>query len=98
MFANPSRGRSDYFCDMSGALTIAAQGRALFGWPSLGRADEAIERLGGVMLALGYAAAVIGLKSVPAGQWLGRYRHGPVEWLWRSQMYSTWQPMVQRWP
>jgi uncharacterized protein len=142
---------------LGGSLTVAAQGRVLFGWPSLRRADEAIERFGGVMLALGYAATVIGLVSVPAGQrmlawaapvgrmgftnclgqslilgwifygygfglfgrlsvitaftigvvvyaaqvaisawWLSRYRYGPVEWLWRSLMYGTWQPMVQR--
>ena len=134
------------------ALTIAAQGRALFGWPSLGRAPEVIERLGGVILAAGYAATVVGLVSVPAGQrmlawaapvgrmaftnylgqslilgwifygygfglfgrlsivtafsigvvvyvvqvtisawWLARYRYGPVEWLWRTLMYGTWQ-------
>jgi uncharacterized protein len=139
------------------ALTIAVQGRVLFGWPSLGRAYEVIERLGGVSLAAGYAATVFGLASVPAGQrmlawaapvgrmaftnylgqslilgwifygygfglfgrlsvvtaftigvvlylaqvaisalWLRRYRYGPVEWLWRSLMYGTWQPMVQR--
>jgi uncharacterized protein len=138
------------------ALAIAAQGRALFGWPSLGHTHEVIERLSGLILALGYAATVIALVSVPAGKrilawatpvgrmaftnylcqsfifgwiffgygfglfgrvsvatalaigvtvcavqvgisawWLGRYRYGPVEWLWRSLMYGTWQPMVQ---
>jgi uncharacterized protein len=136
-----------------GSLTIAAQGPASFGWP------EVIRRLGGVILAVGYAATVVGLVSVPAGQrmlawaapvgrmaftnylgqslilgwifygygfglfgrlsvataftpgvvvyavqvgisawWLGRYRYGPVEWLWRSLMYGTWQPMVQSRP
>ena len=25
--------------------------------------------------------------------WLGRYRYGPVEWLWRTLMYGTMQPM-----
>ena len=49
-------------------LTVAAQGRAMFGWPSLGRAHETLERLGGVMLALGYAATVIGCVSLPAGR------------------------------
>ena len=139
-----------------GALTVAAQWRDLFGWPSLGRAHEVMERLGGIVLAAGYAAGIVGLTSVPAGQrmlawaapvgrmaftnylgqslilgwifygygfglfgklsvstafaigvavyamqavvsawWLGRYRYGPVEWLWRSLMYGSWQPMVQ---
>jgi len=129
----------------------------MFGWPSLGRADDTIERLGGVMLAVGYAATVIGCVSLPAGQrmlawaapigrmaftnylaqslilgwifygyglglfgrlsvttafavgvavyvaqvafsarWLGQYRYGPIEWLWRSLMYGNRQPMVQR--
>jgi uncharacterized protein len=137
-------------------LAVAAQGRALFGWPSLGRAHEVIERLSGLLLALGYAATVIALVSVPTGKrmlawaapvgrmaftnyfcqslifgwiffgygfglfgrvsvatalaigvvvcvaqvgisawWLRRYRYGPIEWLWRSLMYGTWQPMVQ---
>jgi uncharacterized protein len=137
-----------------GALTVVAQERDLFGWPS---AHEVMEkRLGGVVLAAGYAASIVGLASVPAGQrmlawaapvgrmaltnylgqslilgwifygygfglfgklsvstaftigvvvyamqaaisawWLGRYRYGPVEWLWRSLMYGSWQPMVQ---
>ncbi len=141
-----------------GALTVVAQERDLFGWPSLGRAHEVMveRRLGGVVLAAGYAASIVGLASVPAGQrmlawaapvgrmaftnylgqslilgwifygygfglfgklsvstaftigvvvyamqaaisawWLGRYRYGPVEWLWRSLMYGGWQPMVQ---
>jgi uncharacterized protein len=47
-----------------GALTLAAEVTAWFGWP----AREAIERLGGVVLATGYGAAVIGLVSVPSGQ------------------------------
>ena len=47
-----------------GGLTLAAEGTAWFGW----RAREAIERLGGVILAMGYAATVIGLVGVPLGQ------------------------------
>jgi uncharacterized protein len=138
------------------ALAAAAEGRALFGWPSLGRAQEVIERLSGLLLALGYAATVIALVSVAVGHsmlawaapvgrmaftnylcqsfilgwiffgyglglfgrvsvatalaigavlcavqvgvsawWLSRYQYGPVEWLWRSLMYGTWQPMVR---
>ena len=42
-------------------LTVAAQGPATFGWPSL-------DGLGGVMLALGYAATIIACVSLPAGQ------------------------------
>jgi uncharacterized protein len=138
-----------------GALTLAAEGYAAFGWSW--RAREAIERLGGVILASGYGAAVIGLVSLPSGKsmlawaapvgrmafsnylgqslilgwifygyglglfgrasvttalaiavavyvagvalsawWLRRYRYGPVEWLWRSLMYGSRQPMALR--
>jgi uncharacterized protein len=133
------------------ALAAAVQGRA-----SSGPAREVIERLSGLLLASGYAATVIALVSVAAGQrmlawaapvgrmaftnylcqslilgwiffgyglglfdrvsvatalaigavlcavqagvsawWLARYRYGPVEWLWRSLMYGTWQPMAR---
>jgi uncharacterized protein len=139
---------------IGGALTLAAEGHAWFDWPSPAAAREVMARLGGVILASGYAATVIGLVSVPACQsmlawaapvgrmaftnylaqslilgwifygyglgwfdrlsvttafaigvavyaaeaafsawWLGRYRYGPVEWLWRSAMYGAWQPM-----
>ncbi|MEA2823295.1 MAG: uncharacterized protein QOJ86_5299 [Bradyrhizobium sp.] len=138
-----------------GALTLAAESYATFGWSW--RAREAIERLGTVVLASGYAAAVIGLAGIPSGQrmlawaapvgrmafsnylgqsvilgwifygygfglfgrssvtaalaiglcvyaaqvgisawWLRRYRYGPVEWLWRSLMYGSRQPMALR--
>jgi uncharacterized protein len=49
-----------------GALTLAAEGYTAFGWSW--RAREAIERLGAVILASGYGAAVIGLVSVPLGK------------------------------
>jgi uncharacterized protein len=138
-----------------GALTLAAESYATFGWSW--RAREAIERLGTVVLASGYAAAVIGLAGIPLGKrmlawaapvgrmafsnylgqsvilgwifygygfglfgrasvtaalaigvcvyaaqvgisawWLRRYRYGPVEWLWRSLMYGSRQPMALR--
>ncbi|MEA2890520.1 MAG: uncharacterized protein QOI05_1313 [Bradyrhizobium sp.] len=138
-----------------GALTLAAESYATFGWSW--RAREAIERLGTAVLASGYAAAVIGLAGIPSGKrmlawaapvgrmafsnylgqsvilgwifygygfglfgrasvtaalaigvsvyaaqvgisawWLRRYRYGPVEWLWRSLMYGSRQPMALR--
>jgi uncharacterized protein len=49
-----------------GALTVAAENYVTFGWSWGGR--EAIERLGDVLLASGYGAAVIGLVSVPLGK------------------------------
>jgi uncharacterized protein len=48
------------------ALTLAAQDYVAFGWSWPAR--QAIERLGAVILAAGYAAAVIGLVGIPVGQ------------------------------
>jgi uncharacterized protein len=35
------------------------------------------------------------MQAAVSAWWLGRYRYGPVEWLWRSLMYGRWQPIVQ---
>jgi uncharacterized protein len=43
----------------------------------------------GVLLALAVAAS-----QTPASVWwLGRFRFGPVEWIWRSLTYGGAQPM-----
>jgi uncharacterized protein len=53
----------------------------------------------GLFGSIGAAEAlVIGLALYVAqvffsAWWLGRYRYGPVEWLWRTLMYGTMQPM-----
>ncbi|WP_439402790.1 DUF418 domain-containing protein [Bradyrhizobium sp. DASA03068] len=139
---------------LGGGLSLAAAGQELFDWPSLGRAHFRVEELAAVVLALGYAAAVIAAVNLSGGSrmlswaaplgrmaltnylaqsvicgwifygyglgqfgrlevaatlaigifvyvvqvvfsawWLGRYRFGPVEWLWRSCMYGVPQPM-----
>lgn len=47
----------------------------------------------GVTSALAIGLAVY-LVQVPfSAWWLGRYRYGPVEWLWRTLMYGEAQPM-----
>jgi uncharacterized protein len=48
-------------------LALATQGRVAYDWPSLGRAHDSVERLATVLSASGYAAAVIGLVSLPNG-------------------------------
>lgn len=40
-------------------------------------------------------AAVIGFQLIVSSWWLGRFRFGPVEWLWRSLTYWERQPMRQ---
>ena len=49
-------------------LTLVAQGPAMFGWPPLERLHKTVDRLGGVTLALGYAAIIIACVSLPIGQ------------------------------
>ena len=51
-----------------------------------------------VTTAFAIGVAVFAAEVAISAWWLGRYRYGPVEWLWRSAMYGAWQPMVQRRP
>ncbi|MCP4084786.1 MAG: DUF418 domain-containing protein [Actinomycetia bacterium] len=44
----------------------------------------------------GIAAFVLGawvLQLLWSKPWLERFRFGPIEWLWRSATYRTWQPL-----
>jgi uncharacterized protein len=136
------------------ALTVASEQPALLGLPLPGRIGFSLERLATLLLAIGYAAAIIGFVSTRSGmtmlawaaplgrmaftnylaqsvifgwifygyglglfgrvdvvtalaigvcvyvaqvmisaQWLRYYRFGPIEWLWRSLMYGTAQPL-----
>jgi uncharacterized protein len=43
----------------------------------------------GVLLTL----AIYALQIPLSVWWLGHFRFGPVEWLWRSLTYGQWQPM-----
>jgi uncharacterized protein len=53
---------------LGGGLSLATAGQELFGWPSLGRGRFPAERLGAVMLALGYAAAIIAAVNLSSGR------------------------------
>jgi len=45
---------------------------------------------------VGIVALAVYFVQVPfSAWWLRRYRYGPVEWLWRTLMYGTAQPMRQ---
>jgi uncharacterized protein len=37
--------------------------------------------------------ALFGLNAVASRWWLTRFRFGPLEWLWRSATYASWQPL-----
>jgi uncharacterized protein len=136
------------------ALTVASEQPALLGLPWPGRIGFSLERLATLLLAIGYAAAILGFVSTRPGmtmlawaaplgrmaftnylaqsvifgwifygyglglfsrldvvtalaigvcvyvaqvmisaRWLRYYRFGPIEWLWRSLMYGTAQPL-----
>lgn len=53
-----------------------------------------VGKLGTVGIALLIYAAQILLSAL----WLGFYRYGPAEWLWRSLTYGVRQPMVRERP
>lgn len=40
-----------------------------------------------------FVAGMLGVQLWASPWWLGRYRFGPVEWLWRSLTYARRQPM-----
>jgi uncharacterized protein len=52
---------------VGGALTVASEGQALLGLPSLGRAQLPVDQLATIVLATGYAAAIVGFASTSRG-------------------------------
>ena len=40
------------------------------------------------------SAIIFGLEILVCNWWMNRYRFGPLEWLWRSATYLSWQRMV----
>ena len=44
-------------------------------------------------LALVIAAAILAGQILISGWWMGRYRFGPAEWLWRTLTYGARQPL-----
>jgi len=46
------------------------------------------------------SAAIVGftlyVAQIAASKiWLGHFRFGPFEWLWRSLSYGKWQPLTR---
>jgi uncharacterized protein len=52
---------------VGGALTVASEGQALLGLPSLGHAQLPVDQLATILLAIGYAAATFGFASTSRG-------------------------------
>jgi uncharacterized protein len=66
----------------------------ILGWIFYGYGLGLFGRLG-VTSALAIGLAVYFVQVPFSAWWLGRYRYGPVEWLWRTLMYGAAQPMRQ---
>jgi len=64
----------------------------IFGWIFYGYGLGLFGRVG-VANALAIGVAVYVGQVLFSSWWLGRYRYGPVEWLWRTLMYGAAQPM-----
>jgi uncharacterized protein len=64
----------------------------IFGWIFYGYGLGLFGSIGAAQ-ALAIGLAVYLAQVFFSVWWLGRYRYGPVEWLWRTLMYGTLQPM-----
>jgi uncharacterized protein len=64
----------------------------ILGWIFYGYGLGLFGKLG-VTSALAIGLAVYVLQVPFSAWWLGRYRYGPGEWLWRTLMYGEAQPM-----
>jgi uncharacterized protein len=64
----------------------------IFGWIFYGYGLGLFGRLG-TASALAIGIAVYVAQVLFSAWWLQRFRYGPVEWLWRTLMYGTAQPM-----
>jgi uncharacterized protein len=65
----------------------------IFGWIFYGYGLGLFGQFGTArVLAIGIAVYVA--QVLFSAWWLRHYRYGPVEWLWRTLMYGTAQPML----
>jgi uncharacterized protein len=74
------------------AFTNYLMQSVIFGWLFYGYGLGLFGKLG-VAAALAIGTGVYILQIVFSAYWLERYLYGPVEWLWRSVMYGTRQPL-----
>jgi uncharacterized protein len=64
----------------------------IFGWIFYGYGLGLFGSIGAAK-ALAIGLAVYVAQVFFSAWWLGRYRYGPIEWLWRTLMYGALQPM-----
>jgi uncharacterized protein len=74
------------------AFTNYLMQSVIFGWVFYGYGLGLFGKLG-VTAALAIGIGVYLLQIVFSAYWLQRFLYGPVEWLWRSAMYRTRQPL-----
>jgi uncharacterized protein len=74
------------------AFTNYLMQSVIFGWVFYGYGFGLFGKLG-VAAALAIGIAVYILQVVFSAYWLQRFYYGPVEWLWRTAMYETRQPL-----
>ena len=74
------------------AFTNYLMQSVIFGWLFYGYGLGLFGKLG-VAAALAIGTGVYILQIVFSSYWLQRLQYGPVEWLWRSAMYGTRQPL-----
>jgi uncharacterized protein len=74
------------------ALTNYLMQSVIFSWLFYGYGFGLFGKLG-VAAALTLGTSVYVAQVIISAYWLQRYRFGPLEWLWRSAMYGTWQPL-----
>jgi uncharacterized protein len=74
------------------AFTNYLMQSVIFGWVFYGYGLGLFGKLG-VAAALAVGIGVYILQVVFSAYWLQRFLYGPVEWLWRSAMYGTQQPL-----
>jgi uncharacterized protein len=67
----------------------------VFGWIFYGYGLGLFGRTG-VTTALAIGIGVYVAQVMISAWWLRHYRFGPVEWLWRSAMYGSWQRFANR--
>jgi uncharacterized protein len=74
------------------AFTNYLMQSVIFGWVFYGYGLGLFGKLG-VTAALAIGIGVYILQIVFSAYWLRHFLYGPVEWLWRSAMYGTRQPL-----
>ena len=74
------------------AFTNYLMQSVIFGWVFYGYGLGLFGKLG-VAAALGIGIGVYILQVIFSAYWLQHFLYGPVEWLWRSAMYGTRQPL-----